>query len=129
MKAEMLLANFNDHSQGVRQRILQILMEGGLSHEDLMYYANNREWPDESTDTQQGNFNDYGDEVLSRFQTTTIKRKKAAIRNIAVFGGIFLLLSILFTTMIFNESDNSKKAVDAIPIEESASTVKDGDSL
>ena len=137
MKAEMLLANFNTHSRGVRQRILEILMDGGLSHEDLMYYANNREWPDkstdiqpdESTDTQPGNFNDYADEMVSRSQTTIIKRKKAAVRNIAVLGGLLFAFLLSFIVMIYNGNDNSKKAVDAIPIEESASTVKDGDSL
>ena len=129
MKAEMLLTNFNTHSQGVRQRILEILMEGGLSHEDLIYYANNREWPDESTDTQQGNFNDYGDEILSSFQTKITKRKKAAIINISVIGGLLFAAFLLVSFMIYNGVDDSKKAVDAIPIEESVSTFKDGDSL
>lgn len=131
MKAEMLLSNFNEHSEDVRQRILEMLIEAGLSRSDLMYYARNRQWPESSAESESESFtfNDYTDEILKRSQRVIIKRKKAAIRNIAVFGGLVFALFILVSVMIFSGDDKSEKTVDAISIEEPTSTVKDGDSL
>ncbi|MHA1817453.1 MAG: hypothetical protein ACTSX1_15735 [Candidatus Heimdallarchaeaceae archaeon] len=129
MKAEMLLSNFNEHSEDVRQRILEMLVEAGLSRNELIYYAKNRQWPESSAESESFTFNDYTDEILKRSQRVIIKRNKAAIRNIAVFGGLVFAFFILASVMIFSGDDKSEKTVDAISIEEPTSTVKDGDSL
>lgn len=127
-KAEMLLSNFDSHSKGVKIRILEMLVESGMSETELMYYARHKRWPDSYSSLKSAD--DFISETMQRIQQPAMaRRKRAAIRNIGVCAALLLAIFLGLSVMIFSSDDSSSKAVDAIPIEESASTVKDGDSL
>lgn len=129
-KAEMLLANFDSHSRGVKGRIIDMLVNSGLSEQQLLYYARYKRWPtsrgDDVLDPTYETFDNFADVDMKRRMA---RRKRYAIRNIIVFGSLVFAIFLFLSIMIVGVNESKKTAVDPISIEETTSSVKDGDAL
>jgi hypothetical protein len=128
LKAEMLLSNFQEHTKGVQQRIVELLLGSGLTRPDLSYFIEYKKWPNEATikksvhpDPLQGYT-----ETVTRYS----KREKTAARNLIIIACfLFILFFVSVFSVIFLSDDSSKKAVNTIPTEQTTQPVKDGNSL
>ena len=127
LKAEMLLSNFQEHTKGVQQRIVELLLGSGLTRPDLSYFIEYKKWPNEATIKKSVHTDppqDYTEAVI-RYS----KRQKVAARNLIVIACFLFIFFLGIISMSFLSDDSSKKVVNTIPTEQTTQPVKDGDSL